>query len=171
MTENLIFHNSRWRYALLTLGGLVFVAMGVFMIVTEGKWGLGLVSIAFFGMCAVVGVWQFFDTRPRLQLSDAGILDRTLGVGLIPWTDIANAYVRGINHEYFICLQLYNEEAYVRRLPPLKRRLASANAALGFTMLSVNLSGVNLNPEQLLEYILKQSAAAQVQPPISPASP
>lgn len=164
MTENLIFYNSRWRYALLTLGGLVFVVMGVWMIIADGKWGVGLLAIIFFGMCAAVGAWQFFDTRPRLQITDEGILDRTLGVGLIPWTDIAHAYVRGINHEYFICLHLHNEEEYVSRLPPLKRKLASANAALGFTMLSVNLSGVAINPEQLLEYILKQSAA-QVQTP------
>ncbi|MCA8831087.1 STM3941 family protein [Hymenobacter pini] len=162
MTENLIYHNSRWRYALLTLGGLVFVAMGVFMIVTEGKWGLGLISIAFFGTGVLVGIRQLLDSRPRLQITDEGILDRTLGVGLIPWVDIDDAYVHSINQENFICLVLHNEEEYLQRLPPLKRKLASANAALGFTMLSVNLSGVDLNPEQLLEYILKQSAAAQM---------
>ncbi|MDU0372445.1 STM3941 family protein [Hymenobacter endophyticus] len=162
MTENLIYHNSRWRYALLTLGGLAFVAMGVFMIVTEGKWGLGLVSIAFFGTGVLVGIRQLLDSRPRLQITDEGILDRTLGVGLIPWADIADAYVRSINQENFICLALHNEDEYVQRLSPLKRKLAGANSALGFTMLSVNLSGVDLNPEQLLEYILKQSAATQM---------
>ncbi|MET4108183.1 STM3941 family protein [Hymenobacter sp. UYP22] len=162
MAENLIYHNSRWRYALLTLGGLAFVAMGVFMIITEGKWGLGLVSIAFFGTGVLVGIRQLLDSRPRLQITEEGILDRTLGVGLIPWADIDDAYVRSINQENFICLVLHNEDEYLQRLPPLKRKLASANAALGFTMLSVNLSGVDLNPEQLLEYILKQSAAAQM---------
>ncbi|QNH63488.1 STM3941 family protein [Hymenobacter sediminicola] len=161
MAEDLIYYNSRKRYALLALAGLAFVAMGVFMIVTEGKWGLGLVTIAFFGACAAVGAWQFFDTRPRLQISDEGILDRTLGVGLIPWADITGAYVQSINQEFFICLQVRDEQAYSSRLSPLKRRLASANKALGFTMLSVNLSGVDLNPEQLLEYIIKQSAMAQ----------
>lgn len=162
MTENLIYHNSRSRYVLLTLGSLAFVAMGVYMIVTTGKWGLGLVTIAFFGTGVAVGVRQLLDTRPRLQITDEGILDRTLGVGLIPWADITDAYVRGINHEYFICLHVRNEQEYASRLSPLKRRLAQANEALGFTLLSVNLSGVDLNPEQLLEYILKQSALAQL---------
>lgn len=165
MTEDLIYYNSRKRHALLTLGGLAFVAMGVFMIVTKGNWGLGLITIVFFGTGAGVGAWQFFDSRPRLQITDEGILDRTLDVGLIAWPDIADAYVRSINQEYFICLVLHNEEDYVRRLSPLKRKLAGANAALGFTMLSVNLSGVDLNAEQLLEYILKQSAVAQSQRP------
>ncbi|GAB3296953.1 STM3941 family protein [Hymenobacter tenuis] len=168
MTEDLIYYNSRWRYALLTLGGLAFVTMGVWMIVADGKWGMGLVAIAFFGMCAVVSAWQFFDTRPRLQISDEGILDRTLGVGMIPWADIQDAYVQSINHEYFICLHLHNEQAYINRLPPLKRKLANLNPGLGFTALSVNLSGVDINPEQVLEYILKQSAAAQLQPPEFP---
>ncbi|TGE06581.1 STM3941 family protein [Hymenobacter fodinae] len=163
MTEDLIYYNSRKRHALLTLGALAFVAMGVFMIVTKGNWGLGLITIVFFGAGAAVGAWQFLDTRPRLRITDEGILDRTLGVGLIPWTDITDAYVRSINQENFVCLHVRDEQAYLSRLSPLKRKLAGANAALGFTPLSINLSGVDLNPEQLLEYILKQSAAAQLQ--------
>lgn len=162
MTEDLIYYNSRKRHALLTLAGLAFVAMGVFMIVTKGNWALGLMTIVFFGAGAGVGAWQFFDARPRLQITDEGILDRTLGVGLIPWADITDAYVRSINHEYFVCLQVHDEAAYLSRLPALKRKLAGANVALGFTPLSINLSGVDLNAEQLLEYILKQSAAAQL---------
>ncbi|GAB3238287.1 hypothetical protein GCM10027346_30710 [Hymenobacter seoulensis] len=168
MTEDLIYYNSRKRYALLVFGGLAFVAMGVFLIVKKGYWGQGLVTILFFGAGVAIGIRQYFDTRPRLQISDEGILDRTLGVGLIPWSDITDAYVRSINQESFICLEVLDEEVYTSRLSPLKRKLARANAALGFTTLSVNLSGVDLNPEQLLEYILKQSAAAQLQPPEFP---
>jgi hypothetical protein len=172
MTEDLIYHNSRRRYALLTVGSLVFVVMGAWMIVSTGKWPMGLLAMAFFGMGAVVGARQFFDTRPRLQLTDAGILDRTLGVGLIPWADITGAYVRSINHENFICLLLRDEQAYLSRLPVLKRRLAAANAALGFTPVSVNLSGVDLDADQLLEYILKQSAVAQLPDPgFRPSTP
>ena len=162
MAEDLIYYNSRWRYALLVLGGLAFVAVGVWMIVADGKWGLGLVSIFFFGACAAVGAWQFFDSRPRLRVSDAGILDRTLGVGLIKWTDIADAYLRSVNREPFICLVLHNEAAYLAQLSPLKKRLAAANQALGFTPISINLSGVAINPDQVLEYIHKQAAATRL---------
>ncbi|QDA61324.1 STM3941 family protein [Hymenobacter jejuensis] len=165
MTEDLIYYNSRKRYVLLTLVSLVFVAVGVFLIVKKGNWGQGMITIIFFGAGVAVGARQFLDTRPRLQITDEGILDRTLGVGLIPWTEITYAYVRAINHEYFICLQVRDEQAYLGRLSPLKRRLANANEALGFTPISINLSGVDLNPEQLLEYILKQSAAAHLQHP------
>jgi hypothetical protein len=160
MSEDLIYYNSRWRHAALTAGSLVFVAMGIWLII-QGKTGVGLMTSLFFGMGVGVGVWQFLDTRPRLRISDKGILDRTLGVGVIRWADIENAYVRSINHESFICLLLRNEEAYASQLSPLKRKLQAANQALGFTPFSVNLSGVDLNPEQLLEYILKQAALAQ----------
>ncbi|KUG08363.1 STM3941 family protein [Solirubrum puertoriconensis] len=165
MTEDLIYYNSRWRYALLTFGGLVFVAMGVWLLVKTENGGAGLITILFFGTGVAVGIWQLADTRPRLRITDEGILDRTLGVGLIHWADIADAYVNAVNHEYFICLHLYNEEEYTSRLSPLRRKLANANQALGFTTISINLSGVDLSPEQLLEYILKQSAAAQLQRP------
>jgi hypothetical protein len=162
MTENLIYYNSRWRYGMLVLIGLAFVAMGLWMIVADGEWLIGLLSIVFFGACAGVGVWQFLDTRPRLQITDEGILDRTLAIGLIPWTDITGAYVHAVKQEYFICLHLRNEENYITRLSLLGRKLIAANRALGFTALSINLSGVEIDPEQLLEYILKQSAAAQL---------
>jgi hypothetical protein len=162
MAEDLIYYNSRWRYALLTFGGLASAAVGVWMIVADGKWGLGLLEIAFFGACAAIGAWQFFDSRPRLQISDAGITDRTLGVGTIRWHDIAGAYVRSVNREFFICLHLRNEAAYVGRLSPLKQKLKAANQALGFTPIAINLSGVAVNPDQVLEYILKQAAATQL---------
>ena len=170
MTEDLIYYNSRRRYALLTLGGLAFVTMGIWMIVTKGNWSLGLVTIFFFGTGVAVGIRQFFDARPRLQITDEGILDRTLGVGLIPWNDITGAYVHSVNQEYFICLYVHDEQAYLSRLSPLKRKLAGANETLGFTALSLNLSGVDLNPEQLLEYIMKQSAVAQLHSPELPLS-
>ena len=162
MTENLIYYNSRWRYGLLVLLGLAFVAAGVWMIVADGEWLMGMLSIVFFGACAAVGIWQFLDTRPRLQITDEGIIDRTLAVGLIPWADITDAYVQAVKQEYFICLHLRNEETYVAQLSPLRRKMTAANRALGFTALSINLSGVEINPDQLLEYILKQSADAQL---------
>jgi len=168
MAEDLIYYNARWRYALLTLGSLVFVVLGVWMIVADGKWGPGLLAIAFFGLGAAVGIWQFFDSRPRLRVSDAGILDRTLGVGLIKWTDITDAYLMSINRENFICLVLRNEADYLAHLSPLKKRLAAANQALGFTPISINLSGVDINPEQVLEYILKQAAAIRLVQPDFP---
>ncbi|TPG66660.1 STM3941 family protein [Hymenobacter nivis] len=168
MAEDLIYYNSRWRYALLTGGSLAFVAVGGWMVVSEGNWGGGLASVFFFGACAAIGAWQFFDSRPRLQISDAGITDRTLGVGTIRWHDIAGAYVRSVNREFFICLHLRNEAAYVGRLSPLKQKLKAANQALGFTPIAINLSGVAIDPEQLLEYILKQAAATQLVRPDFP---
>ena len=168
MAEDLIYYNSRWRYALLTLGGLVFVAIGVWMIVADGKWGLGLLEIAFFGLCAAVGAWQFFDSRPRLRISNEGITDRTLGVGLIKWTDIEDAYLRYVNNEAFVCLVLRNGAPYMAQLSPLKKRLAAANQALGFTPISINLGGVAINPDQVLEYILKQAAAVRLVQPDFP---
>ena len=168
MAENLIYYNSRWRYVLLVLVGLADVAIGVWMILADGKWALDLVEIFFFGMCAAIGAWQFFDQRPRLQITDAGIIDRTLGVGTISWDDIANAYVRSVNNQHFICLNLRNEAKYLGQLSPLKRKTVAANQALGFTPLSINLSGVDLNPEQLLEYILKQAAATKLVQPDFP---
>jgi hypothetical protein len=128
--DRVVLKNSRWQYLLLLLASLGFVAGGV-SILAMGKSSLaGWAGIVFFGAWALVFT-RLVDARPRLIIS--GILDRTLGVGIIPWSDIEGAYHRSISGNHFICLILRDPETYRQRLSPLRRTVASANRALGFT--------------------------------------
>jgi hypothetical protein len=43
--------------------------------------------VAFFALCAAVFIRQLFDTRPRILIDDQGLTDRTIGAGLIAWSD------------------------------------------------------------------------------------
>lgn len=160
----LVIGSSRWRYLVLLLASLGFVAGGVFILAMPApKRGLhankslaGWSSIIFFGGCALVAAWELVDSRPRLIIDDEGIYDRTLGVGRIPWSDIRNAYLRSIHENDFICLELRDSDDYLQRTNAVKRALASANAALGFTPISLNLSGVAADSNDILELILKK---------------
>jgi hypothetical protein len=51
-------------------------------------------------------------------------------------------------------MKLRNTDEYLQHLSPFKRKMAKANAALGFTPLSLNLSGVKAKPEEVLELVL-----------------
>ncbi len=154
--EKVIIKSSRWLYILLLPGSLGVVAAGVWMI-ADGE-AFGWVAVAFFGGGALISIWQIFDRRPRLLIDDEGIYDRTLGVGVIPWEEITGAYVRSIQGNDFICLDLRHPEAYLQKLSRVKRAMASANEALGFTPLNINLSGIHGMTEQVFELILKQAA-------------
>jgi hypothetical protein len=159
----LVIGSSRWRHGILLLSSLAFVAGGILILAMPtsepgslaGQRLAGWSSTIFFGGCALIFVWQLIDSRPRLIIDDDGIYDRTLGIGRIPWSDIRGAYLRSISKNVFICLELRDSEHYVRRTNAVKRALAGANAALGFTPISLNLSGVAADPGDILELILK----------------
>ena len=154
--EQIKITNSRIQAILLTLGSLGFVAAGVFILIeAEGNDVLGWVSTAFFASCALVGFWMLFDTRPRLIIDRRGIYDRTTGVGRIPWSDINNAYLKSIGNNDFVCLELRNQNAYSQKLSAIQKFLASANHSLGFTPISLNLSGFDANSYQIFELIIK----------------
>ena len=82
-----------------------------------------------------------------------------MGVGLIPWAEIENAYVKSIERNDFICLEVRDPNLWLHKLSPVQKAMVSTNMKLGFTQLNVNLSGVNVSTQQIHELILKMSAA------------
>ncbi len=151
--EKLIIKNARRKNLPLLLACIAFVAIGVIMLV-RGQW-FGWITILFFGSCLLVYVWQIIDARPRLVIDERGVLDRTLGIGRIRWSDIEHAYVVSLSSADFICLELRNSEKYLRRLSKVKRALAKANRHLGMTDFSLNLYGVNATAEEVFELVIK----------------
>ncbi len=151
--------SSRLKYTVLLIASIGFVAGGVFLLNQAGPKWVGWMSIVFFGSMIPLFAWQLFDNRPRLILDDEGVQDRTLKVGKIYWNDISGAYLKAIKGNNFICLELRNEEKYLNKLSPLLKASTSANVKLGFTPLSLNLSGVNADANEVLEVVLKMSEA------------
>jgi hypothetical protein len=155
--EKFVFRRSCWKLLPLLTGSLAFVAAGVFLLVrSPDKW-IGWMSIIFFSGCALVFLWQLFDSRPRLIIDDRGVFDRTLGVGVIPWSEIADAYPRTIASSSFICLVLSQPEVYLSRLPRQRHALANLNRQLGFTDFSINLTEIAVDPVEICELILKRA--------------
>jgi len=161
--EKLIIKNSRWKYVLLLLGSIGFVACGIWIVI-DGSW-LGWFAIVFFGSGIPLFIWQLADSRPRLIIDDYGVLDRTLGVGRIAWSDIEAAFVRSISGNDFICLELKNPEKYAQKLSKVKQAMTAANRNLGFTDFNLNLSGVDARTDEVFELVMKYcQAAAETQP-------
>ena len=161
--EKLIIKNARWKHVLLLIASIAFVIAGIGM-VSQGKM-FGWLAILFFGAGIPIFIWQILDARPRLIIDEQGVLDRTLGVGSIAWSDVEAAYMRSISGNDFICLELKNPEKYMQKLSNVKRAMASANRNLGFTDFSLNLSGVDAKTEEIFELVMKycqQAAQSQM---------
>lgn len=161
---------SRSRYALLLAAALAFVVVAVLILLrgtrlaaslpgTSFETFVGWAGVAFFGACALVFARQLFDPRPRIVIDNAGVLDRTLGVGVIPWDEICDAQLRHIGGQPFISLELRDEEPWLARLRPMHRRLAAANRALGFGSLNLNLSATRADPAHVLHLVRRRAAA------------
>jgi hypothetical protein len=154
---------SRLKYTLLLIVSIGFVAGGVFIVghsASDEAW-IGWMNIVFFGAGIPLFSWQILDARPRLVIDDRGVFDRTLGVGVIPWSEITGAYVKSISGNDFICLELRDATPWLQRLSPTKRAIVSANEALGFSVLNLNLSGVAADALQVQELIVKMAASRQ----------
>jgi hypothetical protein len=160
--ETLVIGASRTKAFLLLLASLGFVGAGVAMLLTpqrspEQRW-IAWACILFFGAGVVVAAQQIADSRPRLVIDDQGILDRTLGVGVIPWSEILDAHVRSVSGNDFICLTVQNPELWLHKYSPVQRALVRANLALGFSELNINLAGIAAETTRIHELILKLSA-------------
>ena len=155
--EALVVRSSPANWALRTLAALAFVATGALLLRSdEAPAVVGWSSIVFFGGCALIGVWQLVDRRPRIVVDDRGILDRTLRVGVIEWADIEHLHLSGD----FVCLELRDPAKYTCRLSPVFRRLAALNRSLDFPELSINLIGTKVDRVRFTQR-LKQELAAR----------
>lgn len=121
--------------------------------IVSGQW-LGWLAVVLFGLGIPLFIWQIIDPRPRLVVDEHGVFDRTLGVGRIAWSDIEAAYVRSIQGNDFICLELRNAERYTEKLSKVKRAMMASNRGLGFADINLNLSGVDARTDDVFELIM-----------------
>ena len=145
------------------VGGLAMAAVSVMMAragAGSAVGWVGIVGVIFFGAGAVVGIFQGTRRGPRLTIDEQGIHDRTLGVGVIAWSDIANAEPYGVARQPFVALHLREPSKYLERASPLKRFLARLNRGSGLTPFSVNLVGLDADPAQVAELIMSRCTAA-----------
>ena len=137
----LSFEANRTKYGLLLLCTLAFVAIGVWMLLDGDLWGGGIVTL-FFGAGTLVFIRQMLWRGPRLTIDDEGLHDRTLGVGVIRWDDVQDAWPAEMNGQPFVALVLRDPDVYLDRLGPVRRTLTRANRFVGFPPLSLNLSAL-----------------------------
>jgi hypothetical protein len=126
-------------------------ALGVLMIAASyfsAQNGVGLIQavgwfgVAFFGLCFAAILFQLFRRGPTVVIDELGVFDRRMGVGPIPWEEIASVSAADVKRQRLISLWLRNEEPYLSRASAWRRRLAAANRALGFSPFCMSFTGL-----------------------------
>jgi hypothetical protein len=103
---------------------------------------VGWLGVAFFGLCFVAILSQLFRHGPTIVIDELGVFDRRMGLGRIPWGDIASVSVAEIKSQRLISLWLRNEALYLSQGSAWRRKLAAANRALGFSPFCVSFTGL-----------------------------
>ncbi len=75
-------------------------------------------ALAFFGLGLPVGLFQTFDKRPQIVITENGIWDRTTNQDEVKWEQIIEAYPLDIHGQKFI--SLVTDDTFVFKKNPYK---------------------------------------------------
>ncbi len=161
--QTLVARNAPGYYAKMLFQTLVFGVMGIYILFHysgPAAWP-GWACMVSFSMCAYTFVPRFFDARPCIVINDEGVFDRTLGIGVIPWGDINDAYSKSVFGKEFICLDLRNTVHWLMKLSTAQRAVATGNERFGFQPFNIYLTGTTLNKDIALATILKRCGRSE----------
>jgi len=158
--QAIVIAQSRTKWLVFLVAALSMVGGGVLLVLVDKGVGrmVGWMNILFFGGCALIFARQLADRRPRIEITDRGIEDRTLKVGVIDWADIQGVQLRRYFGNPLIGIELRDPGKYTNRLSPVLQRMVALNDKLGFPPLSLNLAGTSVDPEQIEELLRNELA-------------
>jgi hypothetical protein len=163
--HDFVAYNSRWRVALIVLGAVGFVALGLWMVGAFGEvspsrrysvpvtFVIGWLCISFFSLCAVAGAKKFFDDGAQLQIGPLGIRSAPWSDQLIPWSEITDVTTWSHKGQKAIILHLNNPARFPGR--GLAAKLAGANRMLTGGDISISLTGTNRDHNDALSAIAR----------------
>jgi hypothetical protein len=156
---------SKTKLLLLILGACGFVVIGAWLwsldettIRSQHRfnspvlvYGIGLVSILFFGLCGVFAIRKLFDKRPGLIFNSSGLVDNASGVsaGFIPWSEVIGSEIFEIQNQKTLLIKVKNPEQYIERGGPLRRTLNRANYKMSGSPIGIPSNALKVNFAEL----------------------
>jgi len=159
-SDAFVVRRSSWAaisYLLLCSGWMV----GGLILLThkpETAW----ISFTFSYLCAfgiVLSLWQFFDPRPLVVINERGYYDRSLGIGLIPWSSINGAQIKTVQGTEVISLELKFPELVMSERSIWQKLDSQINQIVGFELMHLGVVRINaLYIDEALDFILAKCA-------------
>ena len=121
---------------------------------------VGWIGVGFFGLGFIALPIMFFRTGPQVLITDEGIEDRRLKIGVIRWEAIRSLSLRSVESTKFLCVELFDPERYLSRLPRWTRPLRVVTEALGIPSLTIGFSGLSPGVKEVWAYLQSRSPHA-----------
>ena len=131
-----------------------FVAIGIWMINKEPvgttNYIMGWISTCFFGLGIPVGLFQTFDRRPQIIITENGIWDRTTKQDEIKWEQIQEAYPLDIYKQKFVSLVV--DDTFIMK-KNLHKWVAKLNEAIGAQKINLLISQLKIDEFTMTNFI------------------
>ncbi|MFJ5230981.1 STM3941 family protein [Kitasatospora sp. NPDC088391] len=149
----------------LLLASLGFVAVGTAFLFSGSALVVlvGVLSVSFFGLTAVLYAGKLLRRRPELVLDTAGLEHDRLG--RIAWEEIAVVRVRQLGSgQSMLELVLHDPAAYLARAPRTTRITAPLNRGLGFAPTNIAANTLPVDLDRLVEVMVRHHPRLQHRP-------
>jgi hypothetical protein len=165
--NDLVIPASRLKMLGQLVGGLVFAALGVSMMLYPPKYGwfgrfIGLVTVAFFGAVAVSILYRLVKPDGAAIIINAqGIVDNASGVsvGLIPWDQIGEVREYRVENQVFLGIFPKDLDALLKKQPRWKRTAIRANLSMGAAPVNIPQASLGMKVSNLVREIEQRRPA------------
>jgi hypothetical protein len=164
-----IIELSKKKIALAILGSSAFVAIGIWLLSLDEAnirfnrsfrllfnnptfaYGLGILSIVFFGALALFFVKKIFDKKPGLIFSNSGIVDNASAVaaGFIPWSEVTGSHIFEMPQQKMLIIMVTDPQKYVDQGNAVKRKLNQANYKMCGSPIAISANALKINFSEL----------------------
>lgn len=167
--EEKVIALSKIKITVLTVLAFGFVALGVFLLSLDANeltssrrfsnttlvHAIGIVTIVFFGLCALLLLRKLFETSPGLILNAEGLIDNSssISAGLIPWSEITGIGEYKIHSQKFVSIFVTDPHKYADMGNALTRMTNRANIRMCGTPINISANGLKIKYQELVELI------------------
>lgn len=159
---------SKNKLTLLFIGSLAFVAIGIDFLTSPHKYAetatrqtsiyviiiVGLAAVLFFGTCAIMIFYKFFDKNPGLIIDDQGIKINSGFKDYIEWADIERFDVKQIARTRLIIVFLKDPDVHIQKEKNIfKRKLMMWNYKTSGSPVSISSNGLKCNFDELYTFL------------------
>lgn len=158
-SNRLVIYPSRAKMALVLLGSIAFVAIGVWIGTSDVARGLAIwkvvlasyVGVPFFAACGLYAAYRLVIRRPALEIDATGITDAAsaVGAGRLSWDEVDHVVLYKYSGQAMLGIVPKNLDQFLNRQSPMRRSLTKFNMSLGCAPVNVPQVGVSMNLAEL----------------------
>lgn len=157
-----VIYPSRRKLLLLACFGAGFVALGFFLLRSTSTWEhwIGLASILFFGLCTLHIVVRIARRTPTLIIHPSGIFIH--GAGFLRWDEISDVFVKRIQGQLFLAIDVKDVEALLSRQSWPKARLMKMNRGLFGAAVYISANALPMSIEERIQSVQQKFPAIRI---------